>query len=172
MAPTGKWRAPPKLQRAKLPNPRPIPGLSSEVWNLIAKASHKRPERRYQSMREFRSALGVVVAGVKASESQPYSVPKYSSWASLGQPVIVGFVVGSVLAAGLFRLKHSPASEAKATTVVSVPSIRNERVTSQDGRVVPRFPQSAVVTSTAFPVATTSNSTSKFSYRGLYEAPK
>ncbi len=148
MVPTGKWPGAAEIAARQVTyNPRPIPGLSDHVWNLIAKAIHKKPERRFQSMREFRSALCAAVPGFMGSGSLSSPGPTKFSWAGLGLPVIAGIIVGSSLAGLTYRWRHSPASEAKALppTVVSVPPIQNGRATFQDDLVQPRILDTPVV---------------------------
>ncbi len=62
LAPTGQWPSAAEVVARQITyNPRSIPGLPSDIWHLIAKAMHKKPDARFRSMHEFRTAITAAV---------------------------------------------------------------------------------------------------------------
>jgi serine/threonine protein kinase len=163
LAPTGSWPSAAEIASRQVTfDPRPIPGLSSDLWNVIAKATQKKPERRFRTMREFRSALDVVAAQSQYSDSSLRQTPNKSRWFSLGFPIIAGLIAGSGSASLLFYRHHLHASTASGlpTRTVRVPPIQKEIPKSPEDLTNPPVMRSAVVSVAASPEATNSNAAS------------
>jgi serine/threonine protein kinase len=134
LAPTGKWPSAAEIASRQVTyNPRPIPGLPHDIWNIIARAIQKRPERRYQSMREFQAAVGAVAVQTVPVKRRPERKENGSSWSGLSLPIVAGFLVGSSAAGIAFRQRFLHANQAASAPSVtsSVPSIQKEASASQ-----------------------------------------
>ena len=135
LSPTGKWPSAAEIASRQITyNPRQIPGLPSNIWSLIAKAIQKKPERRFGSMHEFRSAIEVVVAELQMHITVAKRLPSKSRRVGVGLPVIAGIIVGSGSASIVYKLRHSAMIEtvSETTTAASVPVIQKETVIPKD----------------------------------------
>ncbi len=129
LAPTGKWPSAAEIASRQVTyNPRPIPGLPHDVWNIIARAIQKRPERRYQSMRAFRDAIVAVAVQTTPIERRPQRKERKSVWSGLSLPIVAGILVGSSVAGIAFRQRFVRANETLGAPSVasSVPSRQKE----------------------------------------------
>jgi serine/threonine protein kinase len=136
LVPTGNWPNAAEIAARQINcHPQSIPGLSPIVWAIIAKATQKKPERRYGSMREMRSALREVSAGPKGAQDPTNVAPIKSNWASLGLPIVAGIIVGSSVSGVVFHFRPMHSVESVASPLPSA------TVTlSQAGEVKPLIP--------------------------------
>lgn len=135
LSPTGQWPSAAEIVSRQITyTPRPIPGLPSDVWNVIARAIHKKPDARFRSMHEFRAAVGLVIERLLRDEGAVKPARSRSSWAGLGLPIIAGIIVGAGSAATAFKLRHAAADAVTDSTppVASVPSSQTENGVPKD----------------------------------------
>lgn len=136
MVPTGQSPSAAEIASRQITyNPRPIPGLPTNVWNLIAKAIHKKPEMRFQTMHELRSAVAVALNQLERDETTP--ARSSSSWAGLALPVLAGIIVGSGATTAAVRLRHGSVrdSAGAVAALTSVPSNQTEESSAIDPTV-------------------------------------
>ena len=154
LAPTGKWPSAAEIASRQVTyNPRPIPGLPHDIWNVIARAIQKRPDRRYHSMREFRAAIGAVVVQTTPLELRASRIGRRSAWSGLSLPIVAGILVGSSAAGIAFRqrLLHTSESMSTSPQASGVPSIQKENTTSPKALEVAPIAQPPIVPVAPFP---------------------
>ena len=133
LAPTGQWPSAAEVVARQITyTPRPIPGLPSGIWNLIARAIHKKPDARFHSMHEFRMAITAAVEHMRRDEVVLKPMPTKSGWAGLGLPIIAGIIVGSGSAATAFTLRHAVGSGAADSTAPAISVPANQTIISKD----------------------------------------
>jgi serine/threonine protein kinase len=134
LAPTGKWPSAAEIASRQVTyNPKPIPGLPHDIWNIIARAIQKRPERRYRSMREFGAAISSVAVQLAPVEHRPQRKRSNSGWAGLSLPIVAGILVGSSAAGIAFRQRLLSTNEAVGAPSMAsvVPSIQKATPANQ-----------------------------------------
>jgi serine/threonine protein kinase len=130
LVPSGEWPSPAEIAARQVTfHPRPVAGVPDAVSSVIAKAIHKKPERRYKTMREMALALRRARMSLMAQPSVPPQALPAAHAGGFRREVVLGVAAGVSFALVGFALLHlrtgarpEPKPAMSAAAIASVPA--------------------------------------------------
>ncbi len=139
MAPEGTWPKAAEIASRQISfRPAPIRGLPEAVGQVIAKAIHKNPDKRYRSMLEFSEAIHVALLTLNGNRASPISVVPARNRRELRVPIAAGVILGVAAGGAVFQLRQTAARPMAEAPMLDVSAPAKNNSENRAETAVPR----------------------------------